>query len=139
MSDLVRTLETDALLERLPAVLDFVEEFFRDAEVPETASFGAHLAVDEVCTNIIRHAYADAAGPMTVICRREGDMVWVETFDRGGPFNPDAVKTPDITAPLEERPIGGLGIFLVRKMMDTVHYARDPDGRNHWRMGKRIG
>jgi anti-sigma regulatory factor (Ser/Thr protein kinase) len=85
----------------------------------------ARLALEEIVVNVIRYAYEDASEhEITVrMVISEGKLV-LEVRDDGKPFNPLDVPPPDLTKPPEERREGGLGIFLARKFMDSVEYAR---------------
>jgi anti-sigma regulatory factor (Ser/Thr protein kinase) len=70
--------------------------------------------------------------------RLDGDVLRAEVSDDGRPFDPFEVPPPNIDAPIEERRIGGLGVYLVREMMDTLEYKREHD-RNILRLSKRVG
>lgn len=84
------------------------------------------LALEELFTNIIRHAYRDpAAHSIRVRLERETDGVRVEVRDDGVPFNPLDALPPDIALPLEDRKAGGMGIHLVRHSMDSIEYRRE--------------
>lgn len=86
------------------------------------------LAADEVCTNLVQHAGAGTAlGPTRVTVRREGLNAILTIEDRGRPFDPTDVPPPDLTAEWQDRPIGGLGWFLVRQMVDELHYRSTTD------------
>ena len=93
----------------------------------------------ELFSNIAQYAYAPGTGPATVRVETEEDprAVILTFIDRGIPYNPLAAEDPDITAPAEERSIGGLGVFLVKKTMDDVRYEYR-EGRNILRILKRI-
>lgn len=84
------------------------------------------LALEELVSNIVRHAYRDRAEhAVRVRLEREGGELRVEVTDDGVPFNPLCASPPDITCPLGEREPGGMGIYLVRHSMDTVEYRRE--------------
>jgi anti-sigma regulatory factor (Ser/Thr protein kinase) len=83
------------------------------------------LAVEEWATNVCRHAYRSAGGSLTVVLRRDGEALLVELSDEGIPFDPTVWPGPDLTHPLAEREPGGLGLLLIRRMVDTVSYWRD--------------
>lgn len=81
------------------------------------------LAVDEVCANLVEHAGSDANGdPTRVVVRRAGFYAIIEVEDRGSPFDPADAPHPDLTSSWEDRPIGGLGWFFVKQLMDDVRY-----------------
>jgi len=112
-------------LERLAA---FVDQFGEQNGVGARDLFAIKLALDEVVTNVIRYALDDA-GDHEIVVRlgREGDEMAAEVEDEGRPFDPLQVETPDLTAPLEQRPVGGLGIHLARQMTDRLEYRRQGD------------
>jgi anti-sigma regulatory factor (Ser/Thr protein kinase) len=84
------------------------------------------LATEEVIANILNYAYRDVIGDIEITCKTENNEKFIiEIVDSGIPFNPLTVDDPDIRADLSERKVGGLGVFLMRKLMDDVHYRRD--------------
>ena len=97
-----------------------------------------NLALEEAATNSVMYAYdAPEVGPVYISVSVRDGVVKMVVEDRGKPFDPTQKKDPDLTLPGEERPIGGLGIFLVKKLMDDVVYERK-DGRNILTMTKKI-
>lgn len=105
--------------------------------VPEQ-SFTFRLVLEELLVNIVNYAYPpDVDGEVTIDVDNVEGCVVIRLTDRGVPFDPLARETPDTTLPLEQRPIGGLGIFLVREMMDTVDYEYT-DGCNVLTVTKRV-
>lgn len=89
------------------------------------------LAVDEVLANIVLHGYAaDPAGRIELRVTAEGSGYKLDFIDRAPPFNPLTATPPDLAVPPEERTIGGLGMVLVRALMDGLAYAREGDA-NH--------
>lgn len=121
-------------LERITAVVEDLGE--RD-DWPPDLIFKVNLVLDELWVNVVH--YSGATGDVEVSLDADADEVRLEIADDGRPFDPlsEAVE-PDLDAALEERPIGGLGIFLVREMMDELHYRRE-DGKNRLAMVKRKG
>lgn len=87
------------------------------------------LALEEVFVNICRYAYPEVDGLVTLSCGATGDDFIVELIDDGQPFDPSIIAEPDLGADLNARPIGGLGWFLARRLVDQLEYRRD-DGRN---------
>src|SRR5262245_12748828 len=108
------TAELEALLER--------------ESVPADVMYACSLALEEIVTNITRHGFADAAAhTIRFAARLTADHVVLQFEDDGRAFDPLAAKPPDLARPIEERPIGGLGIHLVRKLADRVEYERAGD------------
>ncbi|MBO4697671.1 MAG: SpoIIE family protein phosphatase [Lachnospiraceae bacterium] len=121
------TVTVPASAEHLAEVIAFVEAKLNGFGCSERIKQQITVAAEEIFVNIAHYAYGDAAGNASVSVRLEqGDAVL--TFrDRGTPFNPLEKDDPDITLGADERPIGGLGIFMVKKSMDEVRYERDKD------------
>jgi serine/threonine-protein kinase RsbW len=131
-------LEVDSKLESLPIVSDSITKVLKGIGADERSIFEVQMAVDEACTNIIKHAYSGAKGPITVICELVDDEFVVTIRDRGKPFDPSSVPAPDLHADLGERRVGGLGIYFMRKMMDEVSYSLDAEGGNELTMRKKL-
>jgi anti-sigma regulatory factor (Ser/Thr protein kinase) len=87
------------------------------------------VAVEEAVTNVCRHAYREASGEVRLRLRRSAGALVVEVEDDGPSFDPLSHPEPDVNAPLAERSIGGLGILMIRKLVDEVSWRRE-DGRN---------
>jgi anti-sigma regulatory factor (Ser/Thr protein kinase) len=130
---------------RLPADLREIERLnrvirqFGDLhEVPSRVLYAVNLALDEVVTNVVRHGFDDATGQEVVahLTVKTGEVV-TEVTDGGRAFDPMAVPPPNLEAPLSERALGGLGIHLIRSLMDGVEYRRE-NGKNVLTMRKRI-
>ena len=100
--------------------------------------FQVNLALDEIISNIIRYGWKDhGEHQFNVRLSLFDDEVTVEVEDDATPFNPLEVPVPDLTQPLDERPVGGLGIHLVRQVMDGLEYQR-LDGKNLLVMKKKV-
>ena len=114
----------DSLEEIRAFILERAEEI-----LPPPRVLHLDLAVEEIVVNICSYAYEIPPGEVTV-CLSEGEGTFaVDFLDNGVPFDPLSMQEPDVTRPLEERQKGGLGILLVRRVMDEVHYRRE-GGRN---------
>ena len=87
------------------------------------------LAAEEALVNIFHYAYPERPGDVEMICQVDRGRFIIEIIDSGIPFDVTAMPDPDVTAGIEERELGGLGIFLIRRMMDEVRYRRE-DNRN---------
>lgn len=125
-------------LTRLAEISDFVGEAATRAGLDEGQVFQVQMATDEACTNSMEHAYEGREdGQVHVCCYIEDDAFVVRVTDYGKPFEPERVPQPDITLPLEERSIGGLGLYLMYRLVDTVEFGRDTDGGNRVTLRKR--
>jgi anti-sigma regulatory factor (Ser/Thr protein kinase) len=87
-------------------------------------------AVDEACTNIIKYAYSGDSGIITITSELQDKDFVVTIRDRGKPFDPSSVPPPDVSTDLDKRRIGGLGMYLMRKLMDDVSYSFDTNKGN---------
>ena len=135
----MKELTIEATLENITAVTDFVNGQLEDYDCPLKAQMQIDIAIDELFSNIARYAYDPETGPATVQVEvQEDPMAVIITFiDHGKPYDPLSGKDPDLTIPLEERKEGGLGVFLVKKVMDDVRYEYK-EGRNILRIRKNI-
>ncbi len=96
------------------------------------------LAVDEACTNTITHGLENDPSKTFRICVYwEPNLVEIEIHEKGIPFDITSVKLPDVDAPIQDRPIGGLGVYFIRKLMDEIEYRFSDDGIKILRMVKR--
>lgn len=117
---------------------EFVVACATAAQFPPARVREMELVVEEVLVNICRHAYRDAPGEVEIRCvRADSEHLFVEFIDRGKPFNILASPIPDLTVDVNERQVGGLGIPLIRAMMDKVSYWREGD-RNILRVTARL-
>jgi serine/threonine-protein kinase RsbW len=115
-----------------------VDRFGAEHRLPAGVVNALNVVLDEAVSNAIRHGYAPGArGEIAVRLRRAPDRVLLEVEDDGKPFDPLQAPPPDLSLPLERRPIGGLGVHLIRNLMDEVSYARVA-GRNVLKMVKRL-
>jgi serine/threonine-protein kinase RsbW len=116
----------------------FVEETGHDLGLDNSSVYALELAIDEACTNVIMHAYEGRGGRLELRIDVVDDRVEVMIRDWGQTFDPNAIPTPDVDAPLEQRPIGGVGLFLMRQMMDRVDFQFSETGGNTLTMAKRV-
>lgn len=117
---------------------DSLSVFLTENHLPGEFVMDAMLVLEEVFSNIVLHGYRDSAEhEILVRMAIEGDTFVLSVEDDGVAFNPLEVSPVDTSLPLEERPVGGLGIHLVRSLMSEVAYSRH-DGRNRLEMRKQI-
>jgi serine/threonine-protein kinase RsbW len=115
-----------------------VRQFGELHDVPSRTLYSVNLALDELVTNVILYGYEEASGKEVVVklISSTTDLV-ASVSDEGKAFNPLDVAAPDLNAPLEDRQLGGLGIHLVRSLMDKVSYERE-DTKNVLTIRKRL-
>ena len=123
----------------LPEVLGFVEEMLESYQCSMKNQTGICVAIEEVFVNVANYAYGEGTGDATLEIGFEeaSREVTFRLMDQGTPFDPLKKPDPDITLSIEERQIGGLGIFIVKKTMDTVRYDYE-NGQNILTMIKKI-
>ncbi|MCL2221634.1 MAG: ATP-binding protein [Oscillospiraceae bacterium] len=124
----MKELITEAKTENLDAVLEFVETELDAAELNKKLQTHILVAVEEVFVNIAQYAYNSEVGG-TTIRLAVGDEVVIEFEDSGKPYNPLESEDPDTTLSAHERKVGGLGVFMVKQIMDAVEY-RNASGKN---------
>ncbi len=128
-----------ARFEFLDEIREFVADVAREGGFTEKEIYSLQLAADEAATNIIEHAYEDILdAEFDVSCDMQGRALVIIMHDTGISFDISKVKQPNLKADLSERQIGGLGVYLMRKLMDEVHYETNSTG-NILTMIKRRG
>ena len=134
----MKNVQFAAKFEYLDEIREFVGEIARAGGFSDKDVYNIQLAADEAASNIIEHAYENVSdGVLELSCGMRGDVITIILTDHGGTFDPSIVPTPDLKADLSERKIGGLGLFLMRKLMDEVHYESKPEKGNVLTMIKR--
>lgn len=112
-------------LEQLTLVASFVEELCEELGLDASLVFNLNLVLEEAMTNVIMYAFPEGGKhELELTAATEGGMLSLVVKDSGIAFDPTAVPDADVTLTAEERPIGGLGIFLIRQIMDEVNYER---------------
>lgn len=132
----VYELAVPARFENLALIGDFIAGVARRAGFDEKGVFNLQLACDEACTNVIEHAYGGGPGQIRIAVSVHPDRIQIEVHDTGRPFDPTAVRVPDLDAPLERRETGGLGLHFMRSIMDEVRFEFG-EGGNRLTMVKR--
>ncbi len=118
-------------LGELARVNELALSFLERHDLPPETVYATNLALEEILSNVIRHAYEDAARHEIAVSLSVGDgTVDLQVVDDGRAFDPRTFPSPDVGARLEDRPVGGLGIHLLRKMVREIGYERSA-GRNH--------
>ena len=129
-----------AQFENLDPIRDFVGEIARQAGMDPKEIYNAQLAVDEACSNIIEYAYEGIPdGQIEVNVFATRDALTMILNDQGKRFDADEIIDPDVDAALEDRAIGGLGLFFMRKLMDEVRFEWSPEKGNTLTMVKHRG
>ena len=113
----------NADIETVSRMMDFVSAQVKD--FPEKTAFNIKLCCEEILVNIASYAYPNGDGKLAIVWEddTENKKVTIEFEDTGIPFNPLLKEDPALNVPIQERKIGGLGIMMVKKQMDTVEYA----------------
>lgn len=125
--------------ENLALIRDFVGNIGKQAGLAETELSMVELAVDEACANVIEHAYGlDQTKEVIVRARIDGDSIVIEVVDTGKGWDPASVEQKDIKKLAEERRSGGLGMRMMKLIMDEVEYKIKPGEHNELRMIKRL-
>ena len=132
-------IEIEALTENLQEVLSFVDSHLEDMGVSMKAQMQIDIAVEELFVNIAHYAYAPDTGKAVVCVEKdeEKNQVSISFTDWGKPYNPLEKPDSDVTLSAEERSIGGLGIFMVKKSMDDMRYVYK-DGQNILTITKKL-
>jgi anti-sigma regulatory factor (Ser/Thr protein kinase) len=126
-------------LDDLDRLFSAVDGFVAEHHLSDDDAYLIHLVLDEIVVNVIRHGFDDDRDHeirVTLAIDAE-DALSIRVEDEGRPFNPLDRPPPDLTVPVEERPIGGLGIFITRQTVDEMTYRREDD-RNILTMRKKL-
>ena len=111
-----------AEINELASVIVFLEEELDKAQANPKLVVTLSVALEELFVNVAHYAYPDSKGTVKIGIDTSGDSIVIRLIDSGIPFDPTAKKDPDITESAEERKIGGLGIYMVKKSMDSMIY-----------------
>ena len=133
----VRRLELRNDIREIPLLADFVKGIAADAGLDEATAMNLNLALEEAVSNVMLYAYPkDSEGTVELEAGIREDRIDFTVMDGGSPFDPMQASSPDLSMRAEDRPIGGLGIYLVKKIMDSVSYSRE-NGKNILSMTKK--
>lgn len=133
----MKDITVEAKVENIDVVTNFVNDILEENCCPMKIQMQIDVVIDEIFGNISYYAYGSDGGKASVQAGIEKGMIVLVFIDQGIPYNPLENKDPDITLNLEEREIGGLGIYMVKKIMDEVSYEY-MDGQNILRMRKSL-
>lgn len=139
MDSMERTfqLHVPSSTENLSMIRDFVGSIGERAGFTKGELVKLELAVDEACANVIEHAYgSDSTREVTVKATIDPDVVQIRIVDTGRGFDPTAVKDADLDSLIRQGKSGGLGMRLMRSLMDEVHYEIGPGQKNELTMTK---
>ena len=115
-------------IEQISLLADFIDCLAEEAGIDPSLARSMNLALEEAVTNVVLYAYPEGTdGTVEIDAEADGSVVTFTITDKGVAFDPTQKEDADITLSVEERPIGGLGIFLVRQIMDSVTYERVAD------------
>jgi anti-sigma regulatory factor (Ser/Thr protein kinase) len=136
----VREITVEAAVDQIKPVTDFVNQQLDALACSTQIRIQIDVAIDEIFSNIARYAYSEKEGTATVRVdvEKEPLSIIITFSDHGEPFDPLSKETPNtIGLPARKRPIGGLGLFMVRKTMDAVSYSYEK-GQNILKIRKKI-
>ena len=122
----------------LAAIAEYIKSQAEAAGFNDKDTYSVQLAVDEACTNIVEHAYGgEGLGDIKIDCKSDDDSLEIIIHDKGKQFDPDSLPEPNVGAPLDEIGTRGAGVFLMRKLMDEVHFEFKTDKGTTLRMKKK--
>ena len=130
-------LEIVAKTDNLPQVIGFIDERLEESDCDMKIQLQMDIAVEEIFVNIASYAYEGKEGPSEIIYELNDGVAEITFIDSGIPYDPLAKEDPDITLSADQRQIGGLGIFMVKKSMDDMKYEYR-DGKNKLTLFKKI-
>ena len=127
-----------AIPTHLEDIRNFVERVAQQLHVPEMAIGDIVQAVDEAATNIVLHGYAGREGIVEVEVERQDDLLVLRLRDWAPQYDPTTAQSPNLNLGLEQRRPGGLGIYLIRLLMDRIEYRNTPEGCNELTLVKQL-
>lgn len=123
-------LRLNANLSDLEDIRNFIEEYAQRLNIDPSATYDVLLSVTEMVTNTIVHGYRGNSGLVEIEITQQEDALVIYLRDEAPPFDPTQVPAPDLTLPLEKRPVGGMGVHLTREFMDRISHRQGPQGGN---------
>ncbi|MBF0224438.1 MAG: ATP-binding protein [Desulfobacterales bacterium] len=125
----IKELELPAKLENLNPFMDFISNLAENSGFSAKRINDINLAIEEILVNVFNYAYGNGEGIVKAICSIDDTRFIIEIIDKGSPFNPLVMADPNISEDVEDRKIGGLGIYFVKNLMDEVYY-KNIDNKN---------
>ena len=117
-------LTVEGIYSNLMVIGELAKTWARQIGFDDRGAYAVQMAVDEACSNIIKHGYGgESKGEISLEFQPLDDGLQVTIRDQGAPFDPKSVPAPDLTAPIEKRDEGGLGLFLMHQLMDEVNFS----------------
>lgn len=137
--NIMKEINVDATIANVPKVTEFIDGELEMFDCPMKVQMAIDVAVDEIFSNIANYAYKDKIGKATVQVDfiNDNKIVVITFIDEGTQYDPLKNADPDVTAKIDDRRVGGLGIFIVKKSMDDVHYEYK-DNKNILTIKKKI-
>lgn len=131
-------LKVAADLGNLSHIREFVTDVATLLQLDATTMYELLQAVDESATNVVMHGYGNQPGPLEIEARENDGYLLIILRDQAPPFDPTTLPPPDINLPLEQRPLGGMGVYLTRQLMDKVLHRTLPSQGNELILMKKI-
>lgn len=127
----MKKLKIPAIMDNLDSMIEFIIEELNEAALDKKFKSQIHLACEEALVNVINYAYPDRTGnvEISVEVQKDEGTLFISFADEGTEFNPLQKAAPDLGLPMEERSIGGLGVYMYKTIMDEVSYERK-EGKN---------
>jgi anti-sigma regulatory factor (Ser/Thr protein kinase) len=122
---------------QLEPIRCFVEQYAHELGIAAQAVCDLTWCITEIVTNVIEHGYEEKPGMVEVVLARRNRDFIMQISDQAPPFDPNTCPEPDLTLPLEQRPLGGLGVYMTKKMMDVFDYQLTENGSNQTTLIKR--
>ena len=127
----MRTAIFAARFDQLDAIRKIATQAARDAGLDDSGIYGVELSMVEACTNIIEHAYEGMdGGEIECTCDLDDEKLTITIHDHGKSFDLSSIALPDLESDLESRPLGGLGVFFMKKSMDELRFESQGEGGN---------
>jgi anti-sigma regulatory factor (Ser/Thr protein kinase) len=138
--DTLQTLVVPGTAEGLREAEQGFDEFSTAHGLTRNDTWPFHVALDEILSNVVKYGYAGQRDPgrIEIVLRLETEALEMLILDDAPPFDPLQAARPDTSLGVEERPFGGLGIEIVRRLMDVIEYRRRDDGRNQLTLRRRL-